>query len=466
MEQPLKIADTNALKRPSGTAVVVLLCIVLVFATMAYGAVDAVATVVLSLLIGIMILIWASTLWRKQELEINISPLLLPILAWVVLCMIQIIPLGTNALGDGFFKVSSWTLSLDPFATRIFLVRLALYLIFFAAASTFLSSSKRNRRIAVFIIAFGALMAFYGILQWLAKPEGIYGLRPTPQAIPFSSYVNQHHFAALMEMTLGMGLGVLLGGKLKLDRAPLLIFALIVMVVAVVLTGSRGGILSVAAVIGFVVLFNVIIGNKRPSNGEFQKAGVEQRLALVAGAIVALAAVAGMVLFLGGTDSLLRSVGMQVADADFTTGRSHFWKIAWQIFLAHPISGAGFDSFGVAYTRFDTLNGSFRVEQAHNEYLQTLADGGILAFAALIFFIYLLFRKGLRVITETTDRFDRGIALGALAGCVGILTHSFFDFPLRTPANAFFFLTLAALGTNKVAALHSSRHRKSRSGAI
>ena len=47
-------------------------------------------------------------------------------------------------------------------------------------------------------------MAFFGILQRLAHPEGIYGFRETPQAIPFGPFVNQHHFAAFMEMTSGV----------------------------------------------------------------------------------------------------------------------------------------------------------------------------------------------------------------------------------------------------------------------
>ena len=97
------------------------------------------------------------------------------------------------------------------------------------------------------------------------------------------------------------------------------------------------------------------------------------------------------------------------------------------------------------------MNGLLRVEQAHNDYLQALADGGLLAFAAVIAFIYFLFRKGLKTIAETSDRLDRGIAIGALAGRAGILTHSFFDFPLRTPANAFFFLILVSLAVNTVA---------------
>ena len=119
-----------------------------------------------------------------------------------------------------------------------------------------------------------------------------------------------------------------------------------------------------------------------------------------------------------------------------------------KIFLKNPILGAGFDAFGgVAFTKFDTWNGFFRVEQAHNDYLQILADGGVVAFACAAAFILLLFNRGIGVIRRSTSPGRRSIAIGALAGCFGILVHSFFDFPLRTLSNSYFFLLLAALAT-------------------
>ena len=111
--------------------------------------------------------------------------------------------------------------------------------------------------------------------------------------------------------------------------------------------------------------------------------------------------------------------------------------------MDHPILGAGYDAFGVAFTRYDTWNGVFRIEQAHNDYLQALADAGIAGFVYVAAFIFWLFKKGFGVIAEATDLFRSSSSVGALAGCFGILIHSFFDFPLRTPVNAFLFLLMA-----------------------
>lgn len=175
-----------------------------------------------------------------------------------------------------------------------------------------------------------------------------------------------------------------------------------------------------------------------------------------AGGLILL--VLGSVLFLGGEASLLRGIGLQESQLDVTSGRAHFWNIAWQIFLANPILGAGFDAFGVAFTRYDSWSGQYRVEQAHNDYLQILADGGILGLGCVLAFIFILAKNGIAAVSRRTSDIHRSISTGALAGCFGILIHSFFDFPLRTPANAFFFLLVVVL------VLGNSSSKRSRTG--
>ncbi|HTH39047.1 MAG TPA: O-antigen ligase family protein, partial [Pyrinomonadaceae bacterium] len=178
---------------------------------------------------------------------------------------------------------------------------------------------------------------------------------------------------------------------------------------------------------------------------------------VVVGAIIVI--VGGAVVYLGGADLLVRGIGLQGDQSDPTSGRMHFWGIAWKIFLDHPVIGAGFDAFGVAFTRYDTWNGYFRIEQAHNDYLQMLADGGVIAFACIAAFIYLLVKLSLKQITSS-DQKRRTIAIGAFAGCCGILVHSIFDFPLRTPSNSYFFLLLAALATVDVGRAKAKLRRK------
>ncbi len=425
------------------------------FATVVFGAVDNATWIFISLLWAILIGVWAADSLVSKGIRHSASSLQLPILGLIVLGAVQLLPFGGSV--SGLETGTTAALSVDPYATRLFLLKLIVYLSYFAACLAFLDSEKRLQKIVWVAVVFGALMAFYGILQRLATPEGIYGVRETSGATPFGPFVNQHHFATFMQMISGLTLGLLFGRGSSKERRVLLAAALVVMGVATASTSSRGGLLGFLGVVGFIVLFNLF------ARRSTEKGPTVQRLAGVAlTAIGLLVVVAGIALLIGGNDSLLRGVGVVNANQDISSGRLHFWPIALKIFLANPVIGSGLESFGVAFTQYDTWNGQFRVEQAHNEYLQMLSDGGAIGFLLLIVFLVLLVKKGLAVCAASTG-FRQEAAVGALAGCFGVMLHSFFDFPLRTPSNAFFFLLLCAIGTVKVATpeVHSRRRRRS-----
>jgi O-antigen ligase len=455
--------ELHNLKKP-GTAVAVLLCAIPAIATLAFGAVEYWATGLLGILALVLVLAWLETSRRSGRFCFSASSLQIPVLGLILIGFVQLLPLGSSGIGPGTLDVPVRdTLSLDPYATTFFLIRANVLFIFFAAALAFIDSRKRLTRIAGNIVVFGAVRAFFAIMQRLASADAIYGVRHTPHAIPFGTYVNQHHFAALLEMMSGVTLGMLFGHAVNRDRKFLLAFAAVVMGMAIIFTGSRGGLISYLGVVVFAALGSFLNGRVHSHHhaSDAQDARSAQQKLLIIGSGAALVLIVlGSAFFLGGGEGLFRGIGDQ-ADMDVTSGRAHFWAIALKIFLANPIIGAGFDAFGVAFTRFDTWPGLLRVEQAHNDYLQILADAGILGFACVAVFIYLFFRRSSAVITGAHDDMSRSIAIGAVAGCVGILIHSFFDFPLRTTSNAFFFFLLVAMATNIVASPgHHHRRRR------
>ena len=447
-------------------SIVVLLCAVIVVSVMLFGAVDTGTIVLLAMLMLAVVIVWTLLSIRRRAFVVNTSMLQLPVLALAAIGIVQLLPLRNTGISPGLLTVPvASSLSLDPYATRFFLMRLFLYIIFFAAALTFVNSFSKLRTLIVVLIAFGGVLAFYSILQRVETPSTIYGLREPAQATPFGTYVNRHHFAALMEMTLGLTLGLIFAGKQKSNRLPFLIAAASVMAIAIVLTGSRGGMIGFIGVLALVATASIFSRSGRRSNrGEAsEKDTFSRRLVYVAGGSAFFLLTLGLTLFLGGADPLLRSVGVEAGAGDFTSGRLQFWQTALKIFGNHPIIGAGLDAFGTTYSRYDLSNGLFRVEQAHNDYLQILSDGGILGFACVAIFIFLFFRYAFNTIRQSHNGLRRGAAIGALAGSFGIMIHSFFDFPLRTPANGFVFLALAVIATVAVAE-PPSRRRHSRAG--
>ena len=452
----------NSVTAPSrlSSAIVFLIAVVPLISAIAYGAVDSAAIGLLSLLLLVIVFLWIAEALRSGVFSYTTNPLQLPLLGLIAIGCIQLLPLGSGDAGLLSVPTAN-TLSLDPYATRFFLVRLAILFLFFASALVFVQQGSRPKRIAALIVIFGAAIAFFGILQRLAMPDSIYGLRPTPQAIPFGPYVNQHHFAALMEMTSGVALGLLFGRGVTRERKLFIGIAAGIMGMAIIFTGSRGGLTSYLGVIAFAAAAS--FARRHGARAKHEEPSRRKRnLSVMIAASGLIILVIGSVLFLGGEGELLRGIGLQENQADVTSGRSHFWNVAWQIFLANPILGAGFDAFGAAFSRYDTWSGMYRVEQAHNDYLQILADGGVLGLACVAGFAYLLFKRGISAIIGEKDSLQRSIVSGALAGCFGILIHSFFDFPLRTPANAFFFLLLVvlAVGTVNGAGLKTGSKKK------
>jgi len=438
----------------------VLLCAMLVFSTVVFGAVDIWALGALSGFAGLISILWLSDAGLKKEFRFSPNKLQIPLLGLILIGLIQLLPLRSLDIPSALLDTPiTSSLSLAPYATRFAIVQLLVYFVFLAASLTFINSPKRLKFIVLTVIIFSSLMAVYGILQRLVNLEAIYGARLPGYAHPFASFINQHHFAAFMEMTVGLTLGLLFGEATKKDKRFLLVIASVIMGMAVILTGSRGGMIGFLGVISFVVTANLFKKPTTENDSDIKnKRNYRRNFTFVAGGLALIIGLFGTIILLGGDESLLRGVGLQNNQDDFSSGRIHFWQVAWKIFLDNPILGAGLDAFGTAFTRYDTWNGYYRVEQAHNDYLQILADAGVIGFACIAAFIYLLFKQSIGVITKAKDGFQQNVAIGALAGCFGILLHSFFDFPLRTPSNSLFFLTLTALAT--ISFNKTNTHRK------
>jgi len=420
--------------------------------TILFGAVDPATWVLLYAGSALVLGLWIYDGWSTREISVNPSTLLYPMAGLILIGMIQLLPLfqtqiPTAAVPNGIRD----SLSMDPYATRLFVGRLLVYTIYFAAALTFLGSRARIRKAVIFTIVFGSIMAIFAILQRLGHVDAIYGIRDTPGAISFGPFVNQHHFAAFLEMTGGIVFGFLFSANTRPQTRVVLGLAAAIMGIAVVMTSSRGGMISFTGALLLAIAVNVSVPER--TGGPDDSRG-RQRLGMLSGAAALLVVIIGTVLFVGADSSFVRILGLD--GGDLSNGRIHFWGIALRIFAAHPLLGAGLDAFGVAFTRYDTWPGIYRIEQAHNDYLQTLADAGLAGFACVAVFIYLLFKKGIAAITTGRAGLRRSAAVGALCGCFGILVHSFFDFPLRTPSNAFFFLLLTAIAVTSARSDHGS----------
>jgi len=429
------------------------LCVSIVLSALAYGTVHYWSMAIFSVGGVLIVFLWLADGWRLGTLRISRNFLQLPLLGLVLLGLFQLLPLRGG-------KGPESALSFDPYATRLVLVQISTLLVFFMASLVFIDSPNRLRIVVRTIAIFGFVLAIFGMTQSFTSPNKVYWVGELAQSTAFGPFINRHHFAGYMELALAVPLGLLFSGAIEGERKLLYIFAVGMMGVALVLTNSRGGIISLVAEILFLV---IIVGVRRRhrSREVAEKARrVRSGLTRAALAFALIIGIVGATLFFGGEQALSRFVG-SVNTEDPTTGRAHFWNVTLDIIRAHPFLGTGLGAFGVVYTRYDNHNGLFRLEQAHNDYLQILSDAGIVGAVLALVFVIALFRMGLQR-RESGDEFRRGVATGALAGCFAVLVHSFFDFTLHTTANALLFLVLAALATLNGRVETQSRRRRRR----
>lgn len=408
----------------------VLYMAITVAAVMAYGTVHQPTLIAFYLLSCLLVCLFAISAARPSDPDER-QLVLVPLLLFGVYALVQALPLWTMR-DAGTPELMARSISLEPFHSLDAGIRI---LILFFISSIFIAILDSRRRVihyVIFLSVFGTGYAFFAIIQSLLSPDAIYGIYTPASGTPFGSFVNRHNFAAIMEMTIAFPAGLLMAGAVGRDKYLLLLVAIAIMATALLLSGSRGGTVSVLALLVFIALIS-----SRGKGGR----GVAVKLMLAS--VLTLTAVAGSI-FVGGETSLAR-FGDAARSEDISSNRTEIWRVTLNVIRDNLPLGAGIGAFKTAYARHDPEAGTLAVEQAHNDYLQVVADAGVagamlgLAFLA-IFAVYV--RKG----TRLNDELLRGIAIGASGACFGVLIHSIFDFVLHITAVAVVFLgCLAAL---------------------
>ena len=172
----------------------------------------------------------------------------------------------------------------------------------------------------------------------------------------------------------------------------------------IALTGSRAA--AVAAVVGLVMIVWLRLRARRSP------------VLLLTG--IGLVVVIGVTFAYGDViyRTLDRSYGLSTADRGITsgaTGRVEAWKGTWELFTRNPVIGVGFR----AHERLLKADTS-----AHNGYLATLAEVGILGFLGVLFLI----ARGLRLLWTGSREPGPGFSQSILFGlCAGYLLLAIFE---------------------------------------
>lgn len=395
-----------------------------IWAPLAFGSVEPWAVAVIELVVLALVLVWVIGGTIAGTYVVPSSPMQLALYGLAGLAAVQaIVSVGSLA-------------SVDPFASMRAVPVVLTMAAFFSVVLVGLDSPSRlaSALQAVFIAGFG--LAVLALVQYLAHAQAIYGFRAARGDF-FGPFVNKNHFAGLMEIWAPAGIGLVAAGAVPKERWPLFVFGTLIMGVAAVFSRSRGGMIALAAeAVFFVALW---ASSRRDLSRSRTLLLTLGGLALLLGGIVL-----GVVWL--GSDSIvdrLSTVPGEISSVE-SYSRLALWRDTLAIIRAHPIFGAGIGAYATAYTLYSSAPGTAIVYYAHNDYLQAIAEGGVVGGLLGILLVVGLGTATFRSI-RSGNAFVRGAALAAATGCFGLLVHSFVDFNLQIPSNALAFLFAAAI---------------------
>lgn len=406
------------------------LCGLLAFSVLAFGAVDVWSTSVVEIGAAALFLFWALLVIGDSGGTIRWNPLNWPLLGFIGIGLFQMV-----------FHATAY-----GFGTRTELLKLASYfLVFFLAAQAFRTREDCSK-LAWFVIAFCFGVSLFAIVQHFTSESEIYWLSQFKTAgEPFGPYVNRNHFAGFVELTLPAGLALMAFRGVRREVVPLMTVLTIVPLSAIALAGSRGGIIGVVMEMGVLAL---LLRGRRASRGG----------RMGAAATVAIAALA-LIAWVGADRAVEKfsALSPQEVSAD---RRISMFRGAAHIFFEHPIQGSGLGTLVAVYPRYETAYDGKVVDHAHNDYIEALADTGILGGVCGLAFLWLFYRESHKAFVAEQGRFSRGLHAGAIVAVSGLLLHSFVDFNLHIPANALLFLLQAGVATSPPLPPGATRRRR------
>jgi O-antigen ligase len=393
------------------------LCALLALTVFAYGAVEVWSQSILEAGAGFLLVVWAVIAFRDRNLKITWNPLCWPLVGLLALGAAQLI-----------FRITPY-----PFLTHVEALKLIAYLlVFFLSTQAFRDRQDLNS-LVWFVMFLCFSVSLFGIVQRFTSEGTIYFHKLSFGGDPFGPFVNRNHFAGFAELTIPVGLSLMIFRGLRRDMFPLASLLTIVPVGALILSGSRGGIVGFA----FEIVVLALIARSR------KRAAEPARLAALA--LVGLAAVA-LIAWLGASKAIERFSTLHTGDVSLSR-RYTMDRGAAQIFLHHPIAGCGLGSLVAVYPRFETLYDGLVVDHVHNDYMELLAEMGLLGALCGGAFLWILFRDSRKSLEAEQGHFSRAIHAAAVTALCGLLLHSLVDFNLHIPSNALLFLLQAHLAT-------------------
>ena len=386
--------------------------------------------------------------WRYAKVPLG---LLVLVQLWVLL---QLLPLPRGLVAVLSPKAFDWhiregwlSLSLDPAATRYYLLLGCTYTLGFVLTLALVNTHDRVKVLLQVLVFSGTFQAVYGAFMVLSGLEiGFFVEKYAGKGVATGTFVNRNHLAGYLVMCLAAGIGLLLSqlathhprdwrerlrGWLRLLLSPKirLRIYLAIMVVALVLTRARMGNIAFFAGLGLAGGVAIYAGQR-----------FSRRVVVFLSSLFVVD-----MLILGrwfGLDQLVQRL-----EQTNPASESRVWSNAYTFdyIREFPLTGSGGGSFYGIFPNFQAPNLEGFHVHAHNDYLEFAAELGVPAALVLACFVLLALHSAYRVQRERHTPLYRGAAFAVTMTICWAAIHSLTDFNLHIPANVLTFLSLLGL---------------------
>ena len=305
-----------------------------------------------------------------------------------------------TALGKGFVVMSlGW---------------LAIYL----TLSLTVKQERIMKKILFFLVLLGGAEALVGLSQSIGY-----------NSLAKGTFTNRNHFSGFLNMTIPLAIGGLyavyasLKERLRSEnyaRAWVILLSCTFMCLGVLLSLSRGGTI---VLILTLMLIAALLTLKRQRSGK----GTISSTAIWILLFLTLAAGAWV-----GMEALITRFAI-IDEAE--NQRMVVYRDTLELIKDHALVGIGPGMYQWRFRPYQTADAAGWWKQAHNDYLQSFAEWGVVP--ALLFwaFVFWRFLTSVRSFLREKDPWRQGIALGCVGAIFSILVHSLVDFNLQIPLN-------------------------------
>jgi O-antigen ligase len=414
-------------------------------------------------LLAAWLVLWAVGIAKVGEAVRQAWPAFVLLGIWLVLVAVHIVPLPpswveamspeaarmqhlTDALG---VKRDWMTLSVDPAASRAFLLKSLAYSCLFFLLLALVNNRVRVLTLARVLVYAAVIHAIYGVLAHVSDfSDELFGTMIRHGRQASGTYVNRNHFAGYLEMTLAIGIGLLIAGLTDryagswkrfvsnliewiLSPKMVLRLALCILVIALTTTHSRMGNTAFFSSLLIAGTLGIVLSRHATRN----------TVVLLVTLIVIDLAIVGSWFGVEKLAQRIEQTTMEDVEVREEPGANTLG-----IIKDYPLFGSGPGTFYTTFPRYrpETITAFF--DFAHNDYAQFAAETGLIGLGLMGLLVTMTLGVALMAQWQRRDPLMRGMSFACIMGVTSILIHSWVDFNLQIPANAVYFMVLLALG--------------------